>query len=174
MRLKRKKVKSGSLGAEGQTFSLQSLKDLPCKECGKIVKNCCNTTSQVTCPMCVQKHIDPPLSIIRLQNKEEKIKRPRGWAFMAEFVDEVGNVFFKGKEQIKLKGTLPATKIEITERKVRLTKRQKSENENAKNELYAEIQQIKDSWVTNNVPTRMRRKDERIIKSIEKKIKKMK
>ena len=37
--------------------------------------------------------------------------RPAGWHWMAEFVDSDGNVFHKGKEQPKLKGTLPPTKV---------------------------------------------------------------
>ena len=37
--------------------------------------------------------------------------RPAGWHWMAEFVDKDGNVFHKGKEQPKLKGTLKPTKV---------------------------------------------------------------
>ena len=37
--------------------------------------------------------------------------RPAGWHFMKEFVDKDGNVFHLGKEQPKLKGTLPPTKV---------------------------------------------------------------
>ena len=37
--------------------------------------------------------------------------RPSGWHFMNEFVDKDGNVFHKGKEMPKLKGTLPPTKV---------------------------------------------------------------
>jgi hypothetical protein len=37
--------------------------------------------------------------------------RPSGWHFMKEFVDKDGKVFFKGVEQPKLFGTLPATKV---------------------------------------------------------------
>ena len=37
--------------------------------------------------------------------------RPPGWHWMAEFVDKDGNVFHKGKEQPKLKGTLKPTKV---------------------------------------------------------------
>jgi hypothetical protein len=37
--------------------------------------------------------------------------RPAGWHFMNEFVDKDGNVFHKGVEQSKLKGTLPPTKV---------------------------------------------------------------
>ena len=37
--------------------------------------------------------------------------RPPGWHFMNEYVDKDGNVFHKGKEQSKLKGTLKPTKV---------------------------------------------------------------
>ena len=48
--------------------------------------------------------------------------RPAGWHFMNEFVDADGNVFHKGKEQPKLKGTLPPTKIEPKKKTKRRTK----------------------------------------------------
>jgi len=51
--------------------------------------------------------------------------RPAGWHFMAEFVDKDGNVFHKGKEQPKLKGTLPPTKVKPVKRKK--TKRRSKE-----------------------------------------------
>ena len=37
------------------------------------------------------------------------VKKPRGWHFMAEFVDSEGNVYFKGIEQPELKGSLSPT-----------------------------------------------------------------
>ena len=37
--------------------------------------------------------------------------RPRGWRWMSEFVDIEGNVFIKGVEKPKLKGTLPITDV---------------------------------------------------------------
>jgi len=37
--------------------------------------------------------------------------RPAGWHWMAEFVDKDGNVFHKGVEQPKLKGTRPTTVV---------------------------------------------------------------
>jgi len=43
--------------------------------------------------------------------------RPAGWHFMNEFVDKDGNVFHKGVEQPKLKGTLKPTKIKPVKRK---------------------------------------------------------
>ena len=42
---------------------------------------------------------------------KKKTGRPAGWHFMNEFVDKDGNVFHKGVEQPKLKGTLKPTKI---------------------------------------------------------------
>ena len=38
---------------------------------------------------------------------------------MAEFVDKDGNVFHKGKEQPKLKGTLPPTKVTPPKKKTK-------------------------------------------------------
>ena len=48
--------------------------------------------------------------------------RPAGGHFMNEFVDKDGNVFHKGKEQKKLKGTLPPTKVQPVKRKKRRSK----------------------------------------------------
>ena len=48
--------------------------------------------------------------------------RPAGWHWMNEFVDVDGNVFHKGKEQPKLKGTLKPTVVKprkITKRRTR-------------------------------------------------------
>ena len=45
--------------------------------------------------------------------------RPAGWHWMAEFVDKDGNVFHKGKEQPKLKGTLPPTKVKPPKKKTK-------------------------------------------------------
>jgi flagellar biosynthesis GTPase FlhF len=48
----------------------------------------------------------------KVEKKEVKKqeKKPRGWHLMAEYVDSDGNVFHKGKEQPKLKGTKKPTK----------------------------------------------------------------
>ena len=45
--------------------------------------------------------------------------RPAGWHFMNEFVDADGNVFHKGKEQPKLKGTLTPTKVKPPKKKTK-------------------------------------------------------
>ena len=55
------------------------------------------------------------------ENKPSRVKtgRPAGWHWMAEFVDKDGNVFHKGVEQPKLKGTLPPTKVKKPKKKVK-------------------------------------------------------
>ena len=51
--------------------------------------------------------------------------RPAGWHWMNEFVDKDGNVFHRGKEQPKLKGTLKPTVVKPPKkRKKRRTKEQ--------------------------------------------------
>ena len=50
--------------------------------------------------------------------------RPPGWHWMVEFVDKDGNVFHKGKEQPKLKGTLKPTKVKPPKKTKRRTKEQ--------------------------------------------------
>ena len=50
--------------------------------------------------------------------------RPPGWHFMKEFVDKDGNVFHKGKEQPKLKGTLLPTKVKPRKKTKRRTREQ--------------------------------------------------
>ena len=82
------------------------MKSLECKKCGRLVTNVGEDTSTVTCSYCTLKAVGLP---------EEKTRtssgKPPGWHFMNEFVDKDGNVFHRGKEQPKLKGTLPPTKI---------------------------------------------------------------
>jgi len=58
------------------------------------------------------------------KEKTTRVKsgRPAGWHFMNEFVDKDGNVFHKGVEQPKLKGTLSPTKIKPAKKTKRRTK----------------------------------------------------
>ncbi len=68
--------------------------------------------------------------------------RPAGWHWMAEFVDKDGNVFHKGVEQPKLKGTLKPTKVKPPKKKTKrrskdqiLVEKYKEKNKNLKKEL---------------------------------------
>ncbi len=54
--------------------------------------------------------------------KRQPTGRPAGWHFMNEFVDKDGNVFHKGVEQPKLKGTLAPTKVTPKKKTKRRTK----------------------------------------------------
>jgi hypothetical protein len=78
-----------------------------CHKCGREVSGIGEEAVKVTCAYCVLKAVGMP------EEKKSYIStgRPPGWHFMAEFVDKDGNVFHKGKEQLKLKGTLPPTKV---------------------------------------------------------------
>ena len=80
---------------------------MECQKCGRIVENVGELTTKVTCSYCVLRAVGFP--------EEPKgyvpTGRPMGWHWMKEFVDKDGNVFHKGKEQPKLKGTLKPTKL---------------------------------------------------------------
>ena len=72
--------------------------------------------------------------------------RPAGWHWMAEFVDKDGNVFHKGKEQPKLKGTLKPTKVKPPKKTKRRTKEQMllAIDAERKSELKKAVQKQKD------------------------------
>ena len=81
----------------------------------------------VLCYRCVQRTVPAP----EIKGGYKSKGRPRGWQFMKEFVDKEGNVFHKGKEQIKLKGTLKPTKIETKKDKKKLSRPEKQRLEQA-------------------------------------------
>ena len=86
-----------------------SIRYMSCMSCGRY-ETVGELATGVRCSRCVN---------MRMSNKypyEEPKSykptgRPPGWHWMAEFVDKEGNVFYKGKEQPKLKGTLKPTKV---------------------------------------------------------------
>ena len=101
-----------------------SIRYMSCMSCGRY-ETVGELATGVRCSRCVN---------MRMFNKypyEEPKSykptgRPPGWHWMAEFVDKDGNVFHKGKEQPKLKGTLKPTKVKpVKKRKIkRRTKQQ--------------------------------------------------
>ena len=50
--------------------------------------------------------------------------RPAGWHWMTEFVDKDGNVFHRGKEQPKLKGSLKPTVVKARKKTKRRSRNQ--------------------------------------------------
>ena len=98
------------------------MSSLECSKCGRWVDNIGDNVVKVTCPLCVLMAVGLP---------EEKKSytptgRPPGWHFMSEFVDKDGNVFHKGKEIKKLKGTLPPTKV-VSKPKKKVKRRTKEQ-----------------------------------------------
>jgi len=128
--------------------------ETPCPVCGTIINEFKNLGTKNhfdirkkrgeqnpwVCEICVQKSVDPPKGYNA--NANTGPKRPRGWQFMAVYVDVDGNVFYKGEEQIELKGTLAPTQIEEKkkEEKKKLTRTEKNE---LKQETLMEMNVIK-------------------------------
>jgi hypothetical protein len=87
-----------------------------CTRCGKEIKGVGDTTVSAICSNCV-------IRMIPLEESKSIYKptgRPVGWHWMKEYVDKDGNVFHRGKEQPKLKGTLKPTKVKLpNKRKVK-------------------------------------------------------
>ena len=102
---------------------------LECKKCGRWVENIGDEATSVTCSICVLQAVGIPEE----KKSYRPTGRPAGWHFMAEFVDKDGNVFHKGKEQPKLKGTLKPTKVKPPKKKIK--RRSKDEILVARHEL---------------------------------------
>ena len=105
---------------EMHSYKEGTIRYLACQICGhyEVVGE---SATAVKCSNCV-------LKLMMNQYPQEEPKsykptgRPAGWHWMNEFVDVDGNVFHKGKEQPKLKGTLKPTVVKprkITKRRSR-------------------------------------------------------
>ena len=108
---------------QSPTYEEKGVRYMMCS-CGNYI-SVGETAVSVTCPTCVNRKI--MINFPELQEDKPKRKstgRPAGWHFMVEFVDVNGNVFHKGVEQPKLKGTLPPTKIKPKKKTKRRSKEQ--------------------------------------------------
>ena len=94
---------------------------MECKKCGDKSKVSQDTTA-VTCPTCVQEGLYEQFGGPDVTLKKSS-GRPRGWKWMAVFVDRDGTVYHKGIEQPDLKGTIEPSKIK--DKGNRLTKKDK-------------------------------------------------
>ena len=83
---------------------------MDCKITGEPVKNVSTKATSVVGSRAFMARMD---KMFPVENKPKRVKtgRPSGWHFMNEFVDKDGTVYHRGKEQPKLKGTLPPTKV---------------------------------------------------------------
>ena len=109
---------------EYHSYTEGSIRYMVCSVCGNYERVGEEATA-VKCSRCVN-------MIMMNQYPHEESKsykptgRPAGWHWMTEYVDKDGNVFHRGKEQPKLKGTLKPTVVKPTKtkRKKRRTKQQ--------------------------------------------------
>jgi len=90
-----------------------------CHKCNRIVENVGEEAVKVTCSYCVFTTVGMPESP---KSTYKPTGRPAGWHWMAEFVDKDGTVFYRGKEQPKLKGTLKPTKVKPRKKTKRRSK----------------------------------------------------
>ena len=96
-----------------------SIRYMACMNCGRY-EAAGETAFELKCSRCVQ-------MIVGFPEEPKGYKptgRPAGWHFMAEYVDKDGNVFHRGKEIPKLKGTLKPTKVKPRKKAKRRTKEQ--------------------------------------------------
>ena len=130
---------------EYHSYTEGSIRYMSCMLCGNYEVVGESATS-VKCSNCVMK-------IMMNQYPLEEPKsykptgRPAGWHWMNEFVDKDGNVFHRGKEQPKLKGTLKPTVVKPP--KKRKKRRSKQEmllaiDAERKSELKKAVQKQKD------------------------------
>jgi len=101
------------------SFKEEGIKYMQCKSCYDYVQVSEDAVS-VVCSMCNAATLPWPKTAPNYQSTG----RPAGWHWMTEFVDKNGNVFYKGVEQPKLKGTLKPTKVKPPKKK----KKKKTDN----------------------------------------------
>lgn len=73
--------------------------------------------------------------MVPIETPKPKTGYPRGWKFMAEFVDKDGNVYHKGELQPDLFGSKPATPIKEIKKPVRKKKKGDSFDEKVLEEM---------------------------------------
>ena len=107
---------------EYHSYTEGTIRYMSCMTCGhyEVVGE---SATGVRCSNCVMK-------TMMNQYPQEESKsykptgRPAGWHWMTEFVDVDGNVFHRGKEQPKLKGTLKPTVVKPRKKTKRRTRHQ--------------------------------------------------
>ena len=111
------------MNEETYSFIENGQKYMQCKSCydykpvdDKIVSFSCSK-----CTIIRTLKIMPLEEMVPSLKKKKSSGKPPGWHFMSEYVDKDGNVFHKGKEQPKLKGTLKPTKVKPRKKRKKLT-----------------------------------------------------
>ena len=107
---------------EYHSYTEGSVRYMVCSICGNY-ERVGDSATGVKCSRCVN------LIMMNQYPPENKPSykptgRPAGWHWMTEFVDKDGNVFHRGKEQPKLKGTLKPTVVKPRKKIKRRTRNQ--------------------------------------------------
>ena len=89
------------------SYMIGNVRYVCCTRCGREIKDVGEDTVSATCSFCLVRMIP----VEEPKSAYKPTGRPAGWHWMKEFVDQDGNVFHRGKEQPKLKGTLKSTKV---------------------------------------------------------------
>ena len=120
----KKKKTTDKNGKEWISFHEGGKRWMICRHCQTEYCSVGESIVAVTCSSCVQRICISKMSLEEMMpslRKKVSTGRPPGWHWMAEFVDKDGNVFHKGKEQPKLKGTLKPTKVKPRKKKKKLS-----------------------------------------------------
>ena len=109
---------------EYHTYYEGNVRYMICKVCGRY-ESVGDEAVAVKCGKCTH------MSMVANYPEEDKsykpTGRPAGWHWRKEFVDKDGTVYHLGKEQPKLKGTLPPTKVKPLKKKKRAKRRSSDE-----------------------------------------------
>ena len=130
---------------EYHSYTEGSIRYMSCMTCGHYTVVGDSATG-VRCSNCVMKTMMNQYPVEEPKSYKPT-GRPAGWHWMNEFVDVDGNVFHKGKEQPKLKGTLKPTVVKpTTKRKKRRSKQEMllAIDAERKTELKKAVQKQKD------------------------------
>jgi len=105
------------------SFEENGVRFLQCKRCLTEYVSVSDNTVTVTCWKCVHNQCVAlqPLETFYPSLNKKSSGRPPGWHFMKIYVDKNKNVFHKGVEQPKLKGTLKSTKVKPSKKRKTLS-----------------------------------------------------
>ena len=139
----------------------KELVEKECRDCGTPSMKSRDVLSYV-CWQCVHEACGDQ----ELPKAKKATGFPRGWAFMSEFVHADGKVYFKGVEQLKLKGTKKPTKIKAPVLKPKKSKVQRAQE---KQEALVDYNVLK-KQIKKEKRVTYRRKLETQLRKIEKKL----
>ena len=97
------------------SYMVGNVRYVCCTRCGREIKGVGEDTISAICSFCL-------VRLIPVEESKSTYKptgRPPGWHWMKEFVDKEGNVFHRGKEVPKLKGTLKSTKVATPKKRIK-------------------------------------------------------